>query len=107
MRLRRRRSRPALIDPGLASSLAGQVAVGLARQVALEGAGVRINDLELYIRELEQANARARGALVAIGLMVRNAARDELVDELLAQEVTVTTDGYTTRLSIDPTAPDA
>ena len=52
------------IDLGFAVALAGQVSAGLA-----EGEG-----------QPERANA----SLLAIGLMLKNAARDDLVDDVLA-----------------------
>jgi hypothetical protein len=54
----------AQIDPGLAVAIAGQVSVGLAGGDGQE--------------------ERAAAALIAIGLMVRNAAESQLVDDTLA-----------------------
>jgi len=52
-----------IIELGLAVSIAGQVAVGLA--------------------EGDDQEQRAMGALLAIGLMVKNSAHSEMVDKIL------------------------
>lgn len=94
---RRRREQ---IDHGLAVCIAGQVAAGLARAAEPDEqpAGLHVvghpQSIEnaaraRYTREVEDASARARGALVAIGLMLRNAAPSPEVEAILALAETV------------------
>lgn len=68
--MRRRRRKPDLLDEGLALSLAGQVAVGLMRQAEPREPGEELT----WGQEMEASAIRARTALFAIGLMIRNAA---------------------------------
>jgi hypothetical protein len=78
--------KPAQIDPGLAVSLAGQVGAGLLRNREPERTSSDPDDSrDVWIAELEEANQRARGALVAIGLMVRNADRTGQAGRILEE----------------------
>lgn len=90
----RRRRQPQKIDPTLALLIAAQVSSGMAREQ-------QPADHDGYLDAIEAEGARARGALLAIGLMVSNAIPDDerVADQLaLGARLTATRDGITTRL---------
>lgn len=90
------------IDRGLALAIAGQVKVGLARNLEPDyGVASRA-----WAAELEESIIRARAALGAIGLMLRNASHDADVDATLALDVQVQRDGSDTRLVMRPPTPE-
>jgi len=86
---RRPPARPPSIDTGLAHAIAGQLAVGLARNAEPEPGG----GVTTWHAELEQSAERARLALFAIGLMIRNA--DPSTQPILDQAVTIAYDRST------------
>lgn len=99
--MERRGGRPQ-IDRALAVALAGQVQIGLARNLEpdeLAGYGIASRP---WVAELEESIIRARTALSTIGLMVRNTAHDADVDATLALDVQVQRDANGSRLIMRP-----
>ena len=94
------------IDRGLALALAGQVKIGLARNTEPDELAAYGVASRPWVAELEESIIRARAALGAIGLMLRNASHDADVDATLALDVQVQRDGSDTRLVMRPPTPE-